>query len=204
VEGGFHPPVPTRIKKLRDEALGFFDDANPRESHRVALEASREVVDEWMRKLPEDDGLPPQIEAVVDRALTMIDDTVLGEASFGRDLFQQQLGPVWDALTAGIAPAEIVFHRDMDPLDETPASTRPHSDWSEPCDWRSILNGCYLRWLSERKGFDGVDCLRKGSAMVEERLQRCEHARGAIELSELHRAMLQQREQLRGMEIALK
>jgi hypothetical protein len=198
-----HPPVPTRIRLLESEVARFFNGATPNSlSHRSTLVAAEATTDSWMHKLPADDGIPDDVEPVINAALSALNGhNVLGEAEYRVETFREQLGPVWDALSAGVAPAEIVYVRDRGLRKPEEGTLR--SAWSEPTDWRTILNGGYLRWLHEARGDKLPDLLRRGAAITNDRLERCAHIQGAIELSELHRAMLTQRNELSALDMQM-
>jgi hypothetical protein len=131
-----------------------------------------------------------------------LDDWV-EKARYTRGTFQRDLPLIWDKLDQGIAPAERVVHRRGRAW--SPGETKwpraagefelpaPASDWSEPVDWRSILNGGYFYYLHHSS--------RTATARTPEEERRGERdfsnsiIRGSIELSELHRQMLELRTQ---------
>ena len=193
--GTSHPPLRTRVRKMEVEVARFFQSEDNGQPLHDSLKVAKAVTDHWMKMLPDDEGIPGIAEPVIDDALEKLGEAdILGEAEYAVGTFRDQIPAVWSALTAGVAPAEIVYGRDREPREATDPQVR--SSWSEPCDWRSILNGGYLRWLAEDKERSLPDLLRRGSALTNERIERCAHIQGSIELSELHRAMLEQHKAL--------
>lgn len=199
-----------------------------------------------MQVLPEPEGEPrvrevgasaseveTQERRVLDDAIDLLYPSVkeiVGEALFTRDTFQRDLPLIWSKLEQGIPPAErIEERRERGEPAESEAPRGPDdnervpcTEWSQPIDWRSILNGGYLYFLhhstqpaedpaSETKPAPELARKEAGGSAADESDERRriaeKHARwrdrdylsgitrGSIELSEILRHMIEMRNQ---------
>lgn len=207
-----HPPPAWRLHRLRDPARAYFRAEGPMRRTGTIRQA-RTQLDRYYSLVHADDfGTGPTaspaatertfLEAALGEIVSDLDGWI-NDARYTRGTFQRDLPLIWDKLDQGIAPAERVAGRrqvrggvgETDaPRDtgsfELPA---PSSDWSEPTDWRSILNGGYLYHLHQAAAPD------RPSTETARRHRSREYSnsliRGSIELSEMHRQMLELRQQ---------
>ncbi len=207
-----HPPAAWRIRRLRDSVDGFFADPQCDRAATERLAAAADAVAQQYELVDEDrfgDVEHEQQERqLLDAAFGHLQEQgfgdFIGRGRYTRGRFQRDLPLVWDKLSQGIAPADRVKGRKPDgdaavaeddvPRAEDDQEPEPESDWSQPLDWRSILNGVYLDHLSQRQQPEpdpsALTVLRRRN-----RRSANSMARGAIELSELHRQMLSMRRQ---------
>ncbi len=183
-----HPELPWRLAELKTSVADYFAGADdePFRSARQVVDGALTIVEP---KRP--DNRPLVMSALTRlRALT---DAVIDQARYKPALFRQELPIVWSKRGKRIAPAEAIFERDVPrPTGET--------GWSRPLDWRSILNGGYLYYLVENARSGPPQHWREAEDGEARRAAANELVRGSIELRHLHRAMLDQREQLIGLE----
>jgi hypothetical protein len=138
-------------------------------------------------------------------------------------IFRDDVGLIWRKLKQHISPAEKIAHRprqDRDGLElelaedavmsktgeaEAPDELKqPNSQkdeeetWSEPFDWRSILNGCFIYHAS---GESRRDAGRDAGSPEEQRAADNQLCRGTIELAQIHHRMRELRRQFQHMQI---
>jgi len=204
-----HPPPAWRLRRLMREVAPFF---HPRDNSYVAQ--GRGVYVSCQKLIPQPlphtpgskDAREQQfVESVLAELRKRLGD-LAGGAAYPRGRFRRDVPLVWEKLDAAIAPAERVKHRrprdanrpaesdvsrESDDLHENPPSTA----WSEPMDWRSIMNGGYLRYLEHVLGNESAaeaDAIRRETNSM---------VRGSIELSELHRRMIELSNQFDGLSV---
>jgi hypothetical protein len=130
------------------------------------------------------------VEAALDALRLELDENprhLLRDAEYRTGDFRADLELVWDNLENLIAPAERVRAR-----------TRPRNlggrpvegAWSDPIDWRSILDGGWFYWLSEETDRSPHVYHKEARDNDQERLGFNEHILGSIELSEIQRRAL--------------
>ena len=192
-----HPPPAWRVGRLVAEAEAYWSTAADPALHdaRAVLDAVTALVPNYVPDSKEAERDHAFLEGVLSRLGGKL-DAIVGGARYPRGRFQRDLPLVWDKLDQNIAPAERVRGR-LDSRgraeDEVPRAPddpdeAPRTTWSEPLDWRSILNGGYLYYLHHAlktaPPVDSDDERRRSRAYSSGLI------RGSIELSELHRAMI--------------
>lgn len=194
-----HPGVPWRLAVLEREVRRFIPTV-PRDAPKELGAVWRKVrtaVREWGSAIGEMPSDAYDERKVIEAALKTVArraSGILGNAVYPCERFQADLPAVWAKLEDGIAPAEAVYGRDR----ARPDGVEP-SAWSEPMDWRSVLNGGYLHWLTGAVP-DRLPTLRgHGRELDDSRRAAARHVQGSIELSELHRRMASMRAQMSGL-----
>jgi hypothetical protein len=205
-----HPPAARRLERLIAEADRFFLGASD-----PSLADAQAAMQEYMRLLPDatEPTDPDQLARTkrdwrfLEDVLGQLDDhldAVVGKARYWEETFQADLPLVWDKIGQRIAPAELIHGRGVDDRarqggeaareqnpDRLGLAPPPSTPWSQPLDWRSILNGGFLHWLHESNPEEASPKERR------EMRQKATHLiRGSVELSELHRQMIGLRDQL--------
>jgi hypothetical protein len=190
-----HPPPVWRLERLRPEVSRFF------EKRFRGLRKAEEAFHKFLELIPP--PIAPEGEAEKsDRALLeeMIEKIDLprlaGDAIYPIDRFRRDLPLVWDKLEQDIAPVERVRGRRKRfglaedrswPFGGDSGQPLPATDWSQALDWRSILNGGYLHFLHAAT----VASPTRHDAVLRRRQDVNSLIRGSIELSELHRRMIE-------------
>jgi hypothetical protein len=196
-----HPPMPWRLDLLRSEVERYFVAAR---SHELDVwKATARAMARWTQMIPRVDVPTVPELGIIERALERMReraDTILGEAAYQPTAFANDLPAVWGKLQDGMAPAEAVFSRGEG------KQPPPSNAWSEPIDWRSILNGGYIHYLhhlveESPEPEQPPQLLRQAADRDKRRLTACTHIQGSIELSELHRRMVELKEQLAALEL---
>lgn len=192
-----HPPPAWRLQRLVAEVTAFWSDGSGEalSAAHGALEATIALVPDYALESEDARRDYAFLENVLDTLEPRLDE-IVGSARYPRGRFQRDLPLVWDKLDQDIAPAERIRGRRAShatPEDEVPRQPDDpdelaQTSWSEPIDWRSILNGGYLYYLHHALKLDpptGKRDERRRSRTYSNSL-----IRGSIELSELHRAMI--------------
>lgn len=200
-----HPRMPWRLRLLRDEVNRYVDAVSPGNAKDTqgAL-PTRNVLARWGHVIPEVDVPSVPALEVIETALQALRQgkasEMLGEAEYRPERFAEDLPAVWAKLEDGMAPAEAIYARDSR---TRPVGVDPEA-WSEPIDWRSILNGGYIYYLSHHdRPREGSPSLRRLAHDRDRlRLDACTHIQGSIELSQLHRRMGDLRGELAGLELS--
>jgi hypothetical protein len=187
-----HPSPLWRLERLRSDVANFFED---RSGHRgeaaVAFDRFLDLVPAPGRGQSEEEREDQEILTEMVAALDL--QQLAGGATYPVDRFRRDLPLVWEKLDQGIAPVERVKGRrfpgkpgeDKAPLlAGDPQPVVRETNWSQSLDWRSILNGGYLHYLHRAL------IAREGSAQAL-RDEVNSLVRGSIELSELHRKMIE-------------
>jgi len=175
-----HPPAPLRFRYLRQELDRFtFAPIN---------NAVDDVVKRYMSSFPRNANAEAELagsEQWLEQTLGRFADNLprlLGSQEFQPAQFTRDL-PVVVALAArGVPPAERLLAVADDVNEE-------ELRWSEPIDWRSILNGVYF-WHLTREDFPAADLgadLTAAQQRSERRDGAIQLAQAAVELSEFHR-----------------
>jgi hypothetical protein len=191
-----HPHLKWRIWRMASDVMLYFHPAEierlPNDAQAI-LTTSRGIIQEWCALIPGEAQLDTSlIDSAMQRLQTNL-DLVIGDACYTAQQFHQDLPIVWQKLEDRIAPAEAIFGRDL-PARENDA------DWSAPIDWRSILTGAYLRHLNDTRIDAPAVHWSEAKDIDDARAETCDFVRGAIELSQLHTAMLKMRRQLGTLE----
>lgn len=197
-----HPPMPWRLERLAREVDRYLA-ARPQSAHgdvAIAWDKAEAVLTSWKQMIPSIAGPAIAELDVIERALEKLDaqaSAILAEAEYRPAEFAQDLAPAWRKLDDRMAPAEAIYARG----DRDREGAR---GWSAPIDWRSILNVGYLHFLHEQaERADATkppQLLGVATSEYERRSRACTHIQGAIELSELHRAMQKMKDELVGLE----
>lgn len=195
-----HPPMPWRLSLLKGEIERYVPSADT--DAQVWLTANQ-VVDRWMSVIPErEPSESPELQVVLTALGKLQDraDELLGPATFNPQVFVRDLPAVWRKLEDDMAPSEAIYSRGEG------TSPAPADAWSEPIDWRSILNGGYVHYLARLAlemppPENPPTLLRESADRHQTRLRACTHIQGAIELSETHRKMLELRGQLAALDL---
>ncbi len=190
-----HPPLTWRLRQLVP-ATHEYIVSNVGE----AQEKIQGVFEQYVRLIELHDQLEgamehldPQEEKLLVLALTKVTENIddaVGEAIFSADDFERDIPLVWDKLAYGIAPVERVSGRsDASGHLELPLASGDDGDpvWSEPVDWRAILNGGFFFFAS---GASAEGPLSVGGSPAQQRVADCRILRGSIELSEVLCQML--------------
>jgi hypothetical protein len=207
-EAPVYPELPWRMARI-DEAVDVFLEEAP---HASADDESgwtemRSVIEQWRSVMPSYEIEESDLSKLLDEGLRKLDadiDELLGEAAYPTSMFTEDMPLVWSKLADGISPAEKIWDRDAHrdrPSESQTTGERDEDEeedeeWSRPMDWRSILNGCYLRWLAQNPVTSAPLLEYEGIDLVESRIQACERLQGALELSGLLQKMLELREEL--------
>lgn len=196
-----YPPMAWRVGSL----WALVEEYLPKvEAGLPATSAADAVFDEANSIVPSWDAVLKTREAkIIEDALAeymKIEPALLGKAAYPVDRFGKDLDLVWAKLESHIAPAERICSR-QGPRDLHPERWQKGEVWSEPIDWRSILNGGYVHWLhiEAGQGFshdisgwrDRAELQRHANALLQ----------GAVELSQIQEQASALREQLRQLDI---
>lgn len=191
-----HPSPTWRLDRLRASAAEFFVD------RRGARRPAADTFDRFLKLMPavpeDQDAATLEDQQLLEEMVAEIDlDLLVGEATYPIDRFRRDVPLVWTKLAQDIAPVERVKGRrvpgkvaeDKAPrFDGDTEEGLQETDWSQTVDWRSILNGGYLHYLHRsllgREASDPVQL-----AQIREEVNSM--VRGSIELSELHRRMIE-------------
>lgn len=202
-----YPELPWRLARIDDAVDTFLEGAPTADSVEApGWEASRRVLEEWRVLVPSYEILETSLRELLEDALKRLDaaiepENILGDAAFQHEVFKADLSPIWRKMNARMAPAESIYDRDGPQRPEGEDGKPDQKAWSEPMDWRSILNVSYLRWLATKPIVEPPTLENEGVDVDHQRIKACELAQGAIELSELHREMGRLRGELRGLEL---
>jgi dCTP deaminase len=164
---------------------------------------------------PLDDNIPQHERAIVERALTALEQHIDGapsladqilkdpEAQYLAATFERDVPLVWRLLDDGIAPAEDLPWRTAatPPEGQERSAWRQGQRWSSELDWRSILNVGYLHWLAQAEENDpeqdpATPSTFDFAAVSRDRSSVNDLLRGSVELSEIHKRSYALREEL--------
>jgi|GEM_PF-2515577 len=199
-----HPSPVWRMQRLLPDAARFFVDRSGKRGDAA------DVYERFLSLIPRSsrgqDGTELEDQELLEEMIEEIDlDGLAGAATYPIDRFRRDVPLVWEKLEQNIAPVERVKGRrtgrgrrseDKAPLLKgDPDPELPQTEWSESIDWRSIMNGGYLHYLHHS--------LVAGSpqaSLGELRQKANALIRGSIELSELHRRMIELQTEFRVLE----
>jgi hypothetical protein len=186
-----HPNLAWRVAQLKEAVAPYLGDAAETAEERRA----RRLLDQWLGLLPA--STPDDKPAVADALRRVVErvDRILGPARYDPELFRREFNVAWRKLDRRIAPAEVVFGRDL------PREPSDGDAWSRPMDWRAIVNGGYFHYLSRHTVSAAPQHSTEAADRHAIRRQACSLVQGSIELSQLHRNMLDQRHQLAALEM---
>jgi hypothetical protein len=189
-----HPPPVWRLERLRPEVARFFV-RRPR-----GLGKAETAFHKFLKLIPAPvtpEGEPEREDrTILEEMISKIDlGRLAGAAIYPVDRFRRDVPLVWDKLEQDIAPVERIKGRrkrfGLLPEDRSfgpdSGSSLPETDWSQALDWRSILNGGYLHFLHTSMAVSPVN----HEAVSDRRQAVNSLIRGSIELSELHRRMIE-------------
>ena len=187
-----HPGLAWRLERLVPEARRFLGSART----TVPWRAAREVVAQIESEIPaERDEITDLDRRIIDDALESLDG-YLGDLPKGIEYdigdFERLFDVVWEKLENGIPPAEEILKRSRPDvswlrrrLTAHDANDGPPDPWSQPMDWRAILNGGYFHWRAKTGAQGGCGHLPIDPKRIEERANFNTLLRGSIELSEM-------------------
>lgn len=188
-ESATHPHPAWRLARAREQLRHFDEKMNRRcrEAVAAAIEPYVEVVPDATDKIAAE-PYGKAIEAALDNLIEdLADDRLLGKAALDRELLAMELPLVLDSLERGLAPAELIEWTPDQVRKWKRDPSEPPRRWSHPLDWRSILNGGYLHLVNGSA--TAPKPLRGAWRKADERRKELvDHLRGAVELSEFHRA----------------
>jgi hypothetical protein len=187
-----HPGLAWRLERLLPEARRFLDTKRTTKPWRTA----REVVTRIESEIPpERDEITEVERKIIIDALESLDE-YLGDLPKGIEYdvgdFERLFDVVWEKLDSGIPPAEEILKRSRPDaswlrrrLDGHDPADGPPDPWSQPMDWRAILNGGYFYWYGNagEQGKNGH--LPINPKRIEERASFNTLLRGSVELSEM-------------------
>lgn len=202
-----HPSMAWRLERLIPEAEAYFlAEAALAEEDQLALDQAKSALEDYRQRIKlhqrlggekpleeektERELLNSALKQFASEKLNLIPD----EARYRQAVFQSDLPLIWEKLDQGISPAERVAERtgSAERLERDRSVDAAPSGWSDPIDWRSILNGLYLYHLTGRSRESPI----KAETERAQRQADCQMCRGSIELSELLRRMLELKESL--------
>lgn len=188
-ETATHPHLAWRLTLAGDQLERFYSEMDPAlaELVRGVLMPYREAIPDPTPQI-EKEPYAKTIKLALKQLVADLDkEEVIGNAGLDPVLLADELPFVLERLGGRFAPAERIEWSVEQVLDwKNRSSSRPPR-WSQPVDWRSILNGGYLYTLME------VSPAQKPlrGAWLEadwKRRQTIAHLRGTVELSEFQRA----------------
>jgi hypothetical protein len=184
-----HPHLAWRLSRATTQLDGFYSEMKPALQKRVkaVFKPYVEAVPDPSAKIAEE-PYGPAIERALDQ---LVDDLDRGElieaAALGPSLLAKELPLILERLESGLAPAERILWSVKDVrVWQSDAQDRV-PPWSEPLDWRSILNGGYVHLLETAAAAD-KPLSGSWQAAEQRRLKVVDHLRGSVELSEFQRA----------------
>jgi hypothetical protein len=187
-EGETHPHLAWRLNRAHTQLEPFHEALKPAERKRVAA-----VFGPYAAAVPDpaakiaEERYGRAIELALDTLVEDLDQgKLIGDAGLSPAQLAEELPLVLRQLEDELAPAERIQWSASDVRVWKEAQGRPPR-WSEPLDWRSILNGGFLHLLETSK--PPAKPLRGAWQKADEHRQRAvDHLRGSVELSEFQRA----------------
>jgi hypothetical protein len=198
-----HPGLAWRLERLLPEARRFLD--NKRQTR--PWKSARETVARIEGEIPsERDEITPIEMKVITDALDALEQH-LGDDQLEEQLivgdFERLFDVVWEKLENGIPPAEEILMRSRP---DTPLwrrrrrrrnpSEAPPDPWSQPMDWRVILNGGYFFWFGTVDKITLSGHLPIDPRRIKNRADLNTKLRGSIELSEMQLKLQEVKEKL--------
>jgi hypothetical protein len=186
-----HPDLAWRVAHLKQAVVPYLGDG----AQSPEQQRAKQLLDQWLGLLPS--SVPEDKPAVVDALDQVVArvDEILGPAHYRPELFRCEFDVAWRKLERRIAPAEVIFGRDL------PRQESDGDAWSRPMDWRAIVNGGYFHYVSRHPVTAAPRHTTEATDRHAIRRQACSLIQGSIELSQLHRNMLDQRQQLAALEM---
>jgi hypothetical protein len=157
--------------------------------------------------------LPNDLDEILDaerilatQALEMLKESnavarVLGAARFKPEHFSEEVELVWEKLEDGIPPAERITRRTNTGAGRAEPSEVP-TEWSNPIQWQSIVNGSYAYWLSGKplSNTEGKHrTLPDRPRLAQDWIDFNAFVRGSIELANLQVQLVNARDRLEGL-----
>jgi hypothetical protein len=197
-----HPGLGWRIRELLPLAREFF----PATENSPAFEAGCAALDEVEAIIPAEKDEIGQVEReIIEGALREISQSKYISAALPsnadylrKEILEEELNLVWSKLANRIPPAERIRPRSTDT--ESPAPWVEDAPWSQPMDWRSILNGAYLFWLAGKPRTDEEGRMRTmplSSLTVSDWHEFNAHVRGTVELAVIQKQAIDVRDRLK-------
>lgn len=186
-----YPDLAWRVERLKKAVEPFLGGS----AENDELAQAGAIVSQWL------DLVPSQAETGKEAVLAALQDVesrvgdILGEARYKPADFRAELPVVCRKLDKRIAPAEVIFDRDL------AREAEDSEAWSRPIDWRAIINGGYVDYLAEYPTSASALHREQAEEGRQARERMCRLVQGSIELSQLHRNMRDQRQQLAGLEM---
>ncbi len=217
-----HPGLAWRLRRLIPEARRFL--AVP--ANTPPWRYARAVIDDVERSIPDEHDRISDVERqIIERALHLLGERLdehLGGNQFLIGEFERLYDVAWDKLSHGIPPAEEVFTRSrpdgswrrtramrrslgasVSRLERRVRASEENANtpdpWSQPMDWRIILNSAYFFWLSGAALAitpPRITHLPIDPDMLKRRAEFNAHIRGTLELSEIQLRLQEVKEQL--------
>lgn len=187
-----HPGLAWRLERLLPEARRFLANKRRTRPWRAARAAAAKIESEIP---PGRDEITPIERKVINDALEALDRFLekepLDEQFIVGD-FARLFDVVWEKLEQGIPPAEEIMMRSRSDTRFWQRRGRrrrkidePPDPWSQPMDWRAILNGGYFFWFGSCEKPAAAGYLPIDPQRIEERAELNTRLRGSIELSEM-------------------
>lgn len=186
-----HPDLAWRLAQLKEAVKPYLGDTVDSDEQRRA----QQLLAQWLELLPA--AIPddkPVVVAALEQVVRRVDE-ILGPARYEPLKFRREFDVAWRKLDQRIAPAEVIFGRDL------PRAQGDEGAWSRPMDWRAILNGGYFHYLNKHAVTASPTHATQAAERNGIRRQACNLIQGSIELSQLHRNMVDQRQQLAALEM---
>jgi len=188
-ETNTHPHLAWRLQRAEQHLEYFYKAMSSGLRRRVAkvIEPYAEIVPSAKRQI-EEEPYGRVIELALDALEHDLDGlSLLGEAGLRPTELAEDLQLVLQRLEAGLAPTERIKWTSAKVRDWSNGTESKTPPWSEPLDWRSILNGGYFHLL-ESPSPSGEPFRGAWRKEDERRRHIVDHLRGAVELSEFQRA----------------
>lgn len=204
---GEHPPADFRFLFLREELAVFGFAPGTGEIDDLLYRYTQAYPH---RPGEQDEEIPGALEWLVQAVgkFRSYLPRLLKGCDYQVDVFRRERPLVFELADRGVPPVERIIA--VEDLSEDEPD-RDAACWSEPLDWRSILNGMLL-WHLRKQGFPTVEgfgenpeerrkARERASVRVENRELASRLAVGGIELSEFHTRAVHLREQYRQMRL---
>jgi len=221
-----HPGLAWRLRTVISEARRFLDvdrETAPWVSARAALTELEQMIPEDLETMSDAE------RAIIDRSLALLDerlDQEIGDAQLLVGELERLFDPVWDKLMHSIPPAEEIFRRSRPDVPQPPfpasvgnrardilrtglrGGRRPVADdieppnpWSQPIDWRVVLNAAAFCWAANALPYEGTNTehLPIDPRRSAQRRELNELVRGTIELAETHLRLQEVKDELDDM-----
>jgi hypothetical protein len=182
-----HPHLAWRLSLISEEVGAFLPVQDGSERRAEMWEVLRDFqsgIPDWKSEV--DPAHVAIVSAALDELKARADD-ILGDSAFSVERLDRDLHIVWDKLEAGIPPSEALHCRTGSEGGST--SWRKGQAWSEPIDWRSVINIAYFKWYADLRRDEpdaaGSDSLKQWTDRWTRREELNAHLRGSLELTDL-------------------